>query len=213
MPSPGKPVGCEAIDESGFDAEGVDGCDGMGGSDSRSAVPNDEDGLNGLMPPKPVCWRCIGAVAPANPTEMDGAPVEFVSAVAPVGCVESEEKSESENVEPEVVLDVGCDASGVKFPKLEAPLGLDESNVKDVATLAMIDEPFALVALADALDVPFCCDKPNPPKLGGAPVCIGCCCSCWAWLLTPIASSIRVGGFGTGGGVVTTCPNGLREPV
>ncbi|PIL25249.1 hypothetical protein GSI_13138 [Ganoderma sinense ZZ0214-1] len=187
----------------------------MGGSDSKSAAPKDEDGLNGLMPPKPVCWRCIGA-PPAEDIEMDGAPVEFVCAVAPVGCDESEEKSESENVEPEVVLDVGCDASGERPPKLGfcvTPAGLD-SNANDVATLAMIDGPFALAPFAGGLDVPFSCDAgANPPKLGNAPVCIGCCCGCCCWVLTPIASSIRVGGLGTGGGAVTTCPNGLREPV
>ena len=173
------------IEEPGFDAggepAGVDGCDGMGGSDSRSAAPNDDDGLNGLMPPKPVCWRCSGAAAPpAEDIEMDGAPVEFVSAVAPVGCVESEEKSESENVEPEVVLDVGCDASGAKPPALAfcvAPVGFDESNANDVATLAMIDDPFALAPFAGGLDDPFCC-VPKPPKLGNAPVCIDCCCCC-----------------------------------
>ena len=120
----------------------------MGGKDSSRAAPNEDDGLNGLMPPKPVCWRCSGAAAPpAEDIEMDGAPVEFVTAVAPVGCVESEEKSESENVEPEVVLDVGCDASGAKPPALAfcvAPVGFDESNANDVATLAMIVWLFAV---------------------------------------------------------------------
>ncbi len=57
-PSPGKPVGCDVSVvpelDAGGEVAGVDGADGMGGSDSSSAAPNDEDGLNALMPLNPV---------------------------------------------------------------------------------------------------------------------------------------------------------------
>jgi len=63
------------------DSPGVVGADcGIGGSDSRSAAPNVDDGLNGLSPPpKPVFCGCRGL---AGETEMDGAEDVIV---APVG--------------------------------------------------------------------------------------------------------------------------------
>ena len=92
-------------------AAGVDGCEGIGGKDSRSAAPNEDDGLNGFRPLKPVVCLCSGPLLPAPEIEIDGAPpappVELVVPENPVGCEESDEKSESENVEPVVVLDVG----------------------------------------------------------------------------------------------------------
>ena len=177
-------------------AAGVDGWEGMGGRDSRSAAPNEDDGLNGLSPVKPVVCLCNGPLLPAPEIEIDGAPPAelFVVAVNPVGCEESAEKRESENVEPVVVLDVGCDASAEKLPEpglwlwFCVPPGFDESNAKDDAMLAMTDDPlgFAPFAFGPAPgpELPFCpCgweefDVPNAPKLGNAPVCMGCCCCC-----------------------------------
>ena len=113
---------------------------------------------------------------------------------------------------------------------------MDESfppSANDDAMFAM-SEPFVLVFVFElgvpALEAPlFCTGKLDPklPKEGNAPVCIGCCC--WGCCddccpgdpappalfcpPIPIASSMSVGGFGTGGAGVTTWPNGLREPV
>lgn len=62
------------------DPPGVVGADcGIGGRDSSSAAPKEEDGLNALSPANPVFCGCNGL---AEDTEMDGA--EDV-AVAPVG--------------------------------------------------------------------------------------------------------------------------------
>ena len=107
--SPGKPVVWDEIVEPGVDEggepAGVEGADGMGGSDSRSAAPNEDEGLNAFRPLNPVVCRCSGAAPPADEIEIDGAPPEME--VAPVGWEETEEKRVSENVEPAVVLDVG----------------------------------------------------------------------------------------------------------
>lgn len=109
---PGKPVGCEPSAEPGFeeggDVTGVDGAEGMGGSDSSKAAPNEEEGLNALRPLNPVVCGRRGA-PPAEDMEMEGA---LLREVAPVGCEEREEKRESENVEPDVVLEVGWAVSG-----------------------------------------------------------------------------------------------------
>ena len=231
--SPGKPVGCDERVEPEFDAggeaPGVEGAEGIGGSDSSNAAPKDEDGLNALSPLNPVVCLCSGVVpVPADEMEMDGAPADDV---APVGCEESEEKRESEKVEPEVVLDVGCEVSGDENDEFCAPPGLEESNVNDEATLAMID-PFVPpefefeLEFAFGLEAPLGCDpklEPKLPKLGNAPVCMGCCCcACCGccpegfallWLPKPIANSMSVGGLGTGGAGATGCPNGFLEPV
>lgn len=105
--SPGKPVVCEVIVDPGFDdggdPPGVEGAEGMGGSESSRAAPNEDDGLNGFRPLKPVACLCKGA-PPAGDTEIDGA---LDAEVAPVGCEEREENRVSENAEPVMVLDVG----------------------------------------------------------------------------------------------------------
>ena len=79
---------------------------------------------------------------------------------------------------------------------------------------------------AFGLEAPLGCDpklEPKLPKLGNAPVCIGCCCcACCGCcpegfalfgLPKPIANSMSVGGLGTGGAGATGCPNGFLEPV
>ena len=111
-PNDPKPVGCDAKlgiapAPVGWAAggEGVAGAEGMGGRLSRSAAPNEDDGLNAFRPLNPVVCRCSGAAPPADEIEIDGAPPEME--VAPVGWDETEEKRVSENVEPVVVLDVG----------------------------------------------------------------------------------------------------------
>lgn len=182
------------------DSLGVVGADGMGGRDSKSAAPKEDDGLNGLRPLKPVFCGCSGA---AGDTEMDGfdglnEPSEVV--VAPVGWLASDEKSVSENIELVPVADGACGP---------APAGLpwpDLLNENSDATLAMTD--------------PVCCGAtcgPKPfiprPEFTGDDGCWKP--FCWkVWFCPPpIASSNIVGGFGTGGGAVTGVPNGLREPV
>ena len=216
VPSPGNepaPVGWVVAAEGCEPGEpdGVVGAEGMGGRDSRSAAPNEDEGLNAFRPLKPVVCRGMGA-PPAEEMEMDGAPP--LTEVAPVGCEESEEKRVSEKAELVIVLDVGCEESGdVSDDELCCALLPDllESNMKEDATLVIIDDvPLGAEPLGcdDGLD-------PKLPKLGNAPVCCGCCCNCDGlfWLLTPIASSMRVGGFGTGGTGVTICPNGFLDPV
>ena len=54
--------------------------------------------------------------------------------------------------------------------------------------LAMTDDPLGFAPFAFGLapgpELPFCAcgwegfDVPNAPKLGNAPVCMGCCCCC-----------------------------------
>lgn len=62
---------------------GVLGADcGIGGNDSNSAAPNEEDGLKALIPLNPVFCGCNGA---AEEIEIDGAADAAVVAVAPVG--------------------------------------------------------------------------------------------------------------------------------
>lgn len=92
-PLPSDPVGlC-------FDRSGVVGADwGMGGSDSSSAAPNEEEGLKAFMPEKPVVCGCSVEGVNAEGEEV---------LVAPVGCMDSEENTEFENVEPDVVGDAG----------------------------------------------------------------------------------------------------------
>lgn len=187
--NPGKPVGWEPSVEPGLDGggdvAGVEGLEaGMGGSDSRRAAPNEDDGLNALRPLNPVVCGRNGAL-PAEEMEMEGAVVE----VAPVGCEESDEKRESENVEPDVVLDVGWEVSGEanEEPGCDEP-PFESENAKEEAMLAMT-EPFAPVPLV------FGCDpEPLEPKLPNdddekAPVGMGCCCCCaccpWALFWFP----------------------------
>jgi len=67
-------------------ALGVVGLDcGIGGSDSNKDAPNDDVGLNGLRPVKPVTWGF---------SWLPGAELEEVI-VAPVGCDDSDEKEEN----------------------------------------------------------------------------------------------------------------------
>lgn len=81
---------------------------GIGGRDSISEAPKDDDGLNGLRPANPVKWDLTGPEA-----EDDDA------LVAPVGWVDREdEKSESENVDPVVVVAVFC---ALRAPTGEKP--------------------------------------------------------------------------------------------
>ncbi len=116
--------------------------------------------------------------------EIEGAPADDV---APVGCDDREENMESEKVEPDVVLDVGCGMSGAENDEFWLPPAFEESNENDDATLAMID-PFAPLEFGFALglEVPPVCDPKLElklePKLGNAPVCMGCCCCCSAGL-------------------------------
>lgn len=130
------PVGCEfrkellPSDGDGvcFDCwlmSGVVGWDwGIGGSDSRSCAPNDDDGLNGLIPENPVVCGCRALV--------------FEVVVAPVGWLDSDEKTELVKLEP---------VGDVVEPKLSEGGGdvlvpgllLLFPRVNDEATLEMIE--------------------------------------------------------------------------
>lgn len=93
---------------------------------SRRLAPNEDDGLNGLIPPKPVACGARAFPPPGGESEIEG--VEDV-AVAPVGFIERAEKIESEK--PDDVDAVLCGASGDVGPfALPAPL----PNVKADAT-------------------------------------------------------------------------------
>lgn len=136
---------------------------GIGGRDSRSAAPNEEDGLKGLMPAKPVV--CGMSEPDGIGTLSDGAPDVLnvlESALAPVGWLESEEKRVSEKIEVEVpVGELGC--AEEPNPPVD-PLGLLKEN--EEATLAMVDWPAGeLKAL-------------KPVACGAKPEDDCCCCCC-----------------------------------
>jgi len=97
LPAPAEPPGIGPADAL-FSGAGVVGADcGIGGRVSSSDAPNDEVGLNALIPAlKPVaCGR-------------SGEPVGWLeNAVLPVGCPLTDPKSVSEKAEP-VVVDVAA---------------------------------------------------------------------------------------------------------
>lgn len=128
------PVGCglrnELLPSDGaglcFDCpprSGVVGADcGMGGSDSRSCAPNDDEGLKALMPEKPVACGCSGLAPEAEDT------------VVPVGWLDNEENTELEKLEPvrEDVVPVLSEGGGDAVV-----LGLLLPSVNDDATFEM----------------------------------------------------------------------------
>jgi len=135
---------------------------GIDGKVPRSDAPNDEDGLNGFMPPNPVDWGFS-----MGETVIDGA--EEVE-VTPVGWVDNVgENMESENVDPVVVVDVfwalrmleGENPDALGLLSLMFPLFLVNAN--DEATL---DTPVAPGLSAPELN-------PNPFNPLKAPVCWG----------------------------------------
>lgn len=91
---------------------GVPGKDpGIGGKDSSSDAPNDDDGLNGFKPANPVIWGFRELVLEV---------IEVL--VPPVGWLENDdEKGESENVDPVVVVAVFC---ALRAPDGEMAVGL-----------------------------------------------------------------------------------------
>jgi len=111
------PAGYDAVAEAASSA-GVVGADcGIGGSASSSDAPNDDVGLNALSPAvKPVvCGR-------------SGTPVSWLdSTVLPVGCPPTEPKSESEKVDPVVVVAVRL--VGVEVAVLGEPMDVRDDVV------------------------------------------------------------------------------------
>ena len=133
--------------------------------------------------------------------------------VAPVGWL-LEENRESENVEPVVVVDVFCENRGPKEVKLGRLGGLSVVLALGLPT-DVNDDAILEISVAPGLSAPELRENPFVEGAGGD--CTGDCC-CWnAWklpgLLAPIASSINVGGFGTGGAGVLTGPKGFFVPV
>lgn len=132
---------------------GVVGLDcGIGGSDSNKDAPNDDVGLNGLIPLKPVIW---GFNWPPK-GDMEG--VEEVM-VAPVGCVDSGEKEENEESDAVSAVAVEDALWGLSIPEPLGPNLLSSDfrpNAKDEATLDIDDSP------------------PNAPGGPKKPVCCGC---------------------------------------
>jgi hypothetical protein len=133
---------------------GVAGKDpGIEGKDSSSAVPNDDDGLNGFKPANPVIWGL---------RELE---LEDVEVVAPVNWLgKDDEKKESEGIDP-VPVTVFCalrapdgkmDVGLVCWTAVSFPFAL--LNVNDEATLD--------ISVAPALSAPEL--KLNPP--------LACCC-------------------------------------
>lgn len=100
--------GGEDVPVGGF-APGVPGLEpGIGGSDSKSEAPKEDEGLNALRPLKPViCGLSVG--------DIEGAALPEV-VVAPVGWVERDENMESEN--PELVVAVFCAFRNGNVPEL-----------------------------------------------------------------------------------------------
>lgn len=135
---------------------------------------------------------------------------------APVGCVESvDDVNKESDTDPVVVVEVFCELSsekaedaGVVDEGLVVPFGSLLLNEKEEATLDMSVRPGL---------------RAEEPKLKPlAPVTAGCCCCCGGgagccWPPTfppkPMANSINVGCFGTGGGGVAIGPNGFFVPV
>lgn len=92
-------------------------------------------------------------------------------AVAPVGCVENEENRESENVDPDVVVDVFCELRGPedeeyvpeKLLSFALPLVFGRANDDAMLDMSVGPAPRALEL------------NPNPPEAAGVPVCCECC--------------------------------------
>lgn len=176
-----KPVGCAlkpnevpllvGIDAmaGGVPLAGAEGPDaGIGGSDSSNEAPKDDEGLNGLIPPKPVDWGCRG-----GDTAMEG---DEDALVAPVGCDDTEEPHiESEKKDPVTVVAVFCEWSG--------PLGADAELLDFVESFAV---PLGLLNENEeaTLDISVAPGdnalgpNPNPFVPEKAPVCCCCCCCC-----------------------------------
>lgn len=101
---------------------------------------------------------------------MPGAPADDVpdADVAPVGCVDKEENTESEKVDPFVVVAVCWELRKEGGEDGVAPLGLLSCFRNSDATLAMSPPP--------ALKLPNAFKPPKPPVCWG---CWGCACG---WL-------------------------------
>lgn len=113
--------------------DGVDPVDcGMGGSDSNSEAPNEDDGLNALIPENPVVCGCMGDI------EMEGAEVPFV---VPVAWLEKP-VNESDKFDVVVLITEGePDVDGLPCDVLGFQSLL---NVNEVAMLDMCDPPGGL---------------------------------------------------------------------
>lgn len=162
IPDPG-----EAKD-GGLSFLGVVGADcGMGGNESSKCAPNEDDGLNGLIPEKPV----ICGFNEGEETDIEGAEDVVEVTVAPVGWL----CRNDENVDDEVV-EVFCADRG------DAPKGVDELDRP--ATPVLFSPIFKLENDEAMLDISdFSCalllfSPPKLPKPLVKPVCCACCCCC-----------------------------------
>lgn len=142
---------------------GVVGADwGIGGRDSSRAAPNDEDGLNGFMPLKPVLCGCKGEIGEAV-------------LVAPVGWLDNEENSEFDvAVDPVAV----GDAARWKEEENEGKLVLPAGPTLWELLLLGIANSEATLAIMDPLVPPA---EPKPVMFGFSPVgeaapLVCCCC-------------------------------------
>jgi len=166
---------------------------GMGGRDSSSEVPNDEDGLKGLIPPKPVdCgFNMVG-----DDEIVDGA--------------------ENTDVVPSaLVFEGGIDGLDNVFPAVIGVVVLrNDSWFVGLESVLVLAEPGAVVGALNAnKEATLLMFDPVPtglklPELAfSAPTCWG------ALAVFIIAISIIVGGFGTGGTSGTGVLYGFRDPV
>lgn len=215
MPKAGEPVNSPIPPSGAEDGDAEDGADvpagdvvlvaldmlvldpGMGGKDSRSEAPKDEEGLKALSPLNPVIWGLS-----AGDSEMEGVPPLAV-VVAPVGWLDNEENTESENPVPDAVVPVTAVSCALRNGNV--PIEPALFREKDDATLAIL----ALLFASLLLKAPNSCSPPSEA------VCCGFCCwAVWLLRLPPFKySSINVGALGTGGAGATGTPKGLREPV
>jgi hypothetical protein len=125
--------------------------------------------------------------------------------VAPVNWLNCDDESESENADPETVVDVCCAFSApvTGSPATELSPALLE-NANEDAVLAMSYPPVPDPELTNWDD-----GFPEPLAAGVAAVVVVV-----AAAPTPIANSISVGCFGIGGGSSEVeGPNGFFDPV
>lgn len=189
---------------------------GIGGNDSIRLAPNEDVGLKAFIPAvNPVACGC----------KAEGVkllvPVPLDTLVAPVCWLPRLENIESENVPDVTVVDVFWLIKGEPIPvKLGNPVS-DEGDLFASSGL-LLENDEAMLDMAE-----LCCDVfvdalgvkvPKPLKPVGWGCIWGdcCCCLCCSWIAAnppPMASSINVGGFGTGGAFSTGTPNGFLDPV
>jgi len=142
-PVPNADGGDEALAAAVGFVPGVPGLDpGIGGNDSRSDAPKEDEGLKALSPLKPVICGLSGGDVDSE----DAVPV------APVGWLPKDENMESGNPELVAVVAVSCALRNGKLDLFSPALFWE----KEDATLAM-----SLLVCAPALNAPNSLSPPS----------------------------------------------------